>query len=105
MDIKNKVKMGVEEDNQKWHKITVSLQELCIDTVLRCGQSFRYGGCFFLREGEEGRAGRANVIFRWKLLGDGGVGAGEWYDTCYYPFLIDFFDFFDFFFGLGEMGC
>ena len=26
-----------------WRKISVSLAELCLDTTLRCGQSFRYG--------------------------------------------------------------
>lgn len=26
-----------------WRKMSVSLAELCLDTTLRCGQSFRYG--------------------------------------------------------------
>jgi N-glycosylase/DNA lyase len=26
----------------EWHKLPTSLTELCIDTTLRCGQSFRY---------------------------------------------------------------
>lgn len=26
----------------QWRKIPVSLAELCLDTTLRCGQSFRY---------------------------------------------------------------
>ena len=26
----------------QWQKIPVSLAELCLDTTLRCGQSFRY---------------------------------------------------------------
>src|SRR6266511_2570467 len=26
----------------EWHRLPVSLRELCIDTTLRCGQSFRY---------------------------------------------------------------
>jgi N-glycosylase/DNA lyase len=26
----------------EWRKLPVSLAELCIDTVLRCGQSFRW---------------------------------------------------------------
>src|SRR5688500_5664262 len=26
----------------EWHKLPVSLTELCINTTLRCGQSFRY---------------------------------------------------------------
>lgn len=26
----------------QWHRLPVSLKELCIDTTLRCGQSFRY---------------------------------------------------------------
>jgi N-glycosylase/DNA lyase len=26
----------------EWHKLPVSLAELCINTTLRCGQSFRY---------------------------------------------------------------
>jgi hypothetical protein len=27
----------------EWHKLPTSLTELCINTTLRCGQSFRYG--------------------------------------------------------------
>ena len=27
-----------------WRKLPISLTELCLDTSLRCGQSFRYGG-------------------------------------------------------------
>ena len=26
----------------QWQKLPVSLVELCLDTTLRCGQSFRY---------------------------------------------------------------
>jgi hypothetical protein len=26
----------------EWHKLPISLTELCINTTLRCGQSFRY---------------------------------------------------------------
>jgi hypothetical protein len=26
----------------EWRKLPISLSELCISTVLRCGQSFRY---------------------------------------------------------------
>lgn len=27
----------------EWQKLPISLSELCINTTLRCGQSFRYG--------------------------------------------------------------
>lgn len=27
----------------EWRKLPISLSELCINTTLRCGQSFRYG--------------------------------------------------------------
>lgn len=27
----------------EWQKLPTSLTELCIDTTLQCGQSFRYG--------------------------------------------------------------
>jgi len=33
--------MGIERALQ-WRQIPVSLAELCLDTTLRCGQSFRY---------------------------------------------------------------
>jgi N-glycosylase/DNA lyase len=37
----NQVTMGKLRISE-WHKLPVSLAELCIDTTLRCGQSFRW---------------------------------------------------------------
>lgn len=49
----------------QWRKIPVNLAELCLDTTLRCGQSFRYFGIY------QCTLARLILCFRWRKYEDG----------------------------------